>query len=110
MLLGPTLIHKHRDQEAFSNLANSMIRLKQSLARILAVGCDRHKAIKNGLTPHFHSAVFLACKRHFEDDIQRKVTTEQKWANLLLAFNDVEFSEVCSSSTSYKEALQLSIF
>ena len=32
VLLWPTLIHKHRDQEAFSYLANSMIRLKPSLA------------------------------------------------------------------------------
>ena len=54
LLLGPTLIHKHRDQEAFSYLASSMIRLKPSPARILAVGCDRAKAIKNGLT-EFHS-------------------------------------------------------
>ena len=74
VLLGPTLIHKHRDQEAFGYLASSMIRLKPSLARILAVGCDRDKAIKNGLTPHFPCAVFLACKKHFEDDIQRKLT------------------------------------
>lgn len=74
VLLGPTLIHKHRDQEAFGYLASSMIRLKPSLARMLAVGCDRDKAIKNGLTPHFPCAVFLACKKHFEDDIQRKLT------------------------------------
>ena len=74
MLLGPTLIHKHRDQEAFSCLASSMTRLKPSLARILGVGCDRDKAIKNGLTPHFPCPVFLACKKHFEDDIQRKLT------------------------------------
>ena len=31
-----------------------MIRLKPSLARILAVGCDRDKSIKNGLI-EFHS-------------------------------------------------------
>ena len=29
---------------------------------------------ENGLTPHFPCAVFLACKRHFEDDIQCKLT------------------------------------
>ena len=74
VLLGPTLIHKHRDHEAFSYLASSMIRLKPSLTRILAIGCDRDKAIKNGLTPHFPCAVYLACKKHFEDDIQRKLT------------------------------------
>lgn len=51
-----------------------MIRLKPSLVRILAVGCGRDKAIKNGLTPHLPCAVFLACKRHFEDDIQCKLT------------------------------------
>ena len=74
VLLGPTLIHKHRDQEAFSYLASSMIRLKPSFAKILAVGCDRERAIKNGPTPHFPCSVFLACKKHFEDDIQRKLT------------------------------------
>lgn len=50
-----------------------MIRLKPSLAKILAVGCDRERAIKNGPTPHFPCSVFLACKKHFEDDIQRKL-------------------------------------
>ena len=54
MLLGPTLTHKHRDQETFSYPASSMIRLKPSLERILAVRCDRDKAIKNGLI-EFHS-------------------------------------------------------
>ena len=54
VLLGLTLIHKHLDREAFSYLASSMIRLKPSLARILAVGCDRDKSIKNGLI-EFHS-------------------------------------------------------
>lgn len=74
VLLGPTLIHKHRDKEAFSYLASSMTRLKPSLGSILAIGCDRDKAVKNGLAPHFPCAVFLACKKHFEDDIQRKLT------------------------------------
>lgn len=74
VLLGPTLIHKHRDKEEFSYLASSMTRIKPSLGRILAIGCDRDKAVKNGLAPYFPCAVFLACKKHFEDDIQRKLT------------------------------------
>ena len=74
VLLGPTLIHKHRDKEAFSYLASSINRIKPSLGRILAIGCDRDRAVKNGLAPYFPCTVFLACKKHFEDDIQRKLT------------------------------------
>ena len=74
VMLGPTMIHKHKDAKAFSYLGSSMLRLKPSLKNILAVGSDRDKAIKNGLSQVFPSAVFLACKKHFEDDIKRKLT------------------------------------
>lgn len=70
VLLGPTLIHKHRDQEAFSYLTSSMTRLKPSLARILGVGCDRDKAIKNGLTPHFPWLVKSTLRMIFSGSLQ----------------------------------------
>jgi hypothetical protein len=74
VLLGPTLIHKHKDEEAFSYLRSCLLRLKPTLAQLLAVGCNRDKALKNRLSSSFPSAVFLACRKQFEDDIKRKLT------------------------------------
>jgi hypothetical protein len=72
--LGATMIHKHKDAEAFSYIGSCLTRKKTSLKNILAIGYDRDKAIKNGSSPSFPGAVFLACKKHFEDDIKRKLT------------------------------------
>jgi len=74
VMIGPTLIHKHRDEEAFAYLASSMIRVNANLASLLAIGSDRDRAMKKGLSSQFPSAVFVACKKHFEDDLQRKLS------------------------------------
>ena len=74
VMIGPTLIHKHRDEEAFAYLASSMIRVNANLASLLAIGSDRDRAIKKGLSSQFPSAVFVACKKHFEYDLQRKLS------------------------------------
>ena len=63
VMLGPTLIHKHKDQEAFGYLANCLVRLRPTLANILAIGSDRDKAIKKGFAKHLPYAVFVACKK-----------------------------------------------
>ena len=73
-MIGPTLIHKHRDEEAFECLASSMIRANPKLVSLLAIGSDRDRAIKKGLSSQFPSAVFVACKKHFEDDLQCKLS------------------------------------
>lgn len=46
VMIGPTLIHKHRDEEAFAYLASSMVRVSPRLVSLLAIGSDRDKAIK----------------------------------------------------------------
>ena len=74
VMIGPTLIHKHRDEEAFAYLASSMIRVSPRLVSLLAIGSDRDKAIKKGLGSQFPNVVFVACKKHFEDDLKRKLS------------------------------------
>ena len=73
-MIGPTLIHKHRDEEAFAYLASSMIRVNPKLVSLLAIGSDRDRATKKGLGSQFPSAVFVACKKNFEDDLKRKLS------------------------------------
>ena len=74
VMIGPTLIHKHRDEEAFAYLASSMGRVSPRLVSLLAIGSDRDKAIKKGLGSQFPNVVFVACKKHFEDDLKRKLS------------------------------------
>ena len=73
-MIRPTLIHKHRDEEAFAYLASSMVRVSPRLVSLLAIGSDRDKAIKKGLGSQFPNVVFVACKKHFEDDLKRKLS------------------------------------
>ena len=74
MMIGPTLIHKQRDEEAFAYLASSMIRVSPRLVSLLAMGSDRDRAIKKGLGSQFPNVVFVACKKHFEDDLKRELS------------------------------------
>ena len=74
MMIGPTLIHKHRDEEAFAYLARSMVRVSPRLVSLLAIGSDRDKAIKKGLGSQFPNVVFVACKKHFEDNLKRDLS------------------------------------
>lgn len=74
MVIGPTLMHKHRDEEAFAYLASSMIRVNPKLVSLLAIGSDRDRAIKKGLSSYFPNAVFVAYKKHFEDDLKHKLS------------------------------------
>ena len=73
MMIGPTLIHKHRDEEAFAYLSSSMVRVSPRLVSLLAIGSDRDKAITKGLGAQFPNVVFVACKKHVEDDLKRKL-------------------------------------
>lgn len=73
-MLGPTLIHKHKDEDAFGYQANCLVRLRPKLANILGIGSDRDKAIQNGFSKHLHRAVFIACKKNTEDEIKSKLT------------------------------------
>ena len=50
-----------------------MIRVSPRLVSLLATGSDRDKAIKKGLGSQFPNVVFVACKKHFEDDLKRKL-------------------------------------
>lgn len=73
-MLEPTLIHKHKDEEAFGYLASCLVRSRPNLSNIKAVGSNRNKAIKNGFQKHLPSAAVIICKKHFEDDMKRKMT------------------------------------
>ena len=51
-----------------------MIRVSPRRVSLLAIGSDRDKAIKKGLGSQFPSVVFVACKKHFKDDLKRKLS------------------------------------
>ena len=51
-----------------------MIRVSPRLVSLLAIGSDRDKAIKKGLGSQFPNVVLVACKKHFEDELKRKLS------------------------------------
>ena len=59
-------------KKRFAYLAK--IRVSPRLVSLLAIGSDRDKAIKKGLGSQFPNVVFVACKKHFEDDLKRKLS------------------------------------
>ena len=78
-----------------------MIRANPKLVSLVAIGSDGDRAIKKGLSSQFPSAVFLACKKHFEDDLQRQLSE--------LSVNDrarKEFmADICGSEATQQRGL-----
>ena len=49
--------------------------LNREIDNILFVGCDRQKSILNGLSRELTIARFLACTKHVQDNIKRKMSS-----------------------------------
>lgn len=49
--------------------------LNRDIENILFVGCDRQKAIMNGFSGELPIAQFLACTKHVQDNIKRKMSS-----------------------------------
>ena len=49
--------------------------LNREIDNILFVGCDRQKSIVNGMSRELPIAQFLACTKHVQDNIKRKMSS-----------------------------------
>lgn len=72
---GPMMIHTNEDAAVFHYFMSTLKGLNREIENILFVGCDRQKSLENGLSPELPIARFLACKKHVEDNIKRKMTS-----------------------------------
>ena len=72
---GPMMIHTDEGSEAFRYFFSTLKGLNRDIENILFVGCDRQKAIVNGLSSELPIAQFLACTKHVQDNIKRKMSS-----------------------------------
>ena len=72
---GPMMIHTDEGAAAFHYFLSTLKGLNRDIENILFVGCDRQKAIVNGLSGELPIAQFLACTKHVQDNIKRKMSS-----------------------------------
>lgn len=72
-LPGPALMHTGQDASQFQYFGHSLKELHQEIDGILAIGCDRDRAMINGAKRVFEIARFVFCTKHVKDDISRKL-------------------------------------
>ena len=69
------MIHTDKGSEAFRYFFSTLKGPNRDIENILFVGCDRQKAIVNGLSSELPIAQFLACTKHVKDNIKRKMSS-----------------------------------
>ena len=68
---GPMMIHTDEGALAFHYFVSTLKGLNRDIENILFIGCERQKAIVKGLS----QAKFLACAKHVQDNIKRKMSS-----------------------------------
>lgn len=74
-LRGPALFHRRQDTGQFLYFAQTLHEVNNDIADILAIGSDRFKGYSNGFASVCPVARVIVCKKHAEDDINRKLTS-----------------------------------
>lgn len=72
---GPMMIHTDEGAPAFHYFVSTLKGLNRDIENILFVGCDRQKSIVNGMSRQLPIAQFLACTKHVQDNIKRKMSS-----------------------------------
>ena len=73
-LPGPALFHVRENTGQFTYFAESLQEINSQVSDILIIGSDRFRGFSNGFKTICHLARNIVCKKHAEDDIQRKMT------------------------------------
>ena len=74
-LPGPVLFHHRQDTGQFLCFAQTLQEVNNDVADILAIGCDHFKDYSNGFASVCPVAQAIVCKKHAQDDIDRKLTS-----------------------------------
>lgn len=69
------MIHTDEGAPAFHYFVSTLKGLNRDIENILFVGCDRQKSIVNSLSRQLPIAQFLACTKHVQDNIKRKMSS-----------------------------------
>ena len=73
VLPGPTMFHATKTMNDFKYFSHTLLEVNEKFEDIAFIGGDRDKAQQGFLAP-LKRAIFLPCKKHVEDDIQRKLS------------------------------------
>ena len=73
-LPGPALLHVKENTGQFTYFTQSLQEINSRVSDILIIGSDRFKGFANGFKTLCHILRSIVCKKHTENDIQRKMT------------------------------------
>jgi len=71
--LGPMLVHQRKLKESYHYLLSTLIGLRPSLSRILAVGTDGESSLSAAILNSLPFAQHVCCAVHMTRDIQEKM-------------------------------------
>ena len=74
-LPGPALFHVKQDTGQFLYFAQTLQEVNRNVGDILAIGSDLFRGYANGFTTVSPVARVIVCKKHAEDNIDRKLTS-----------------------------------
>ena len=74
-LPGPALFHRCQDTGQFLYFAQTLQEVNNNIGDILAIRSDRFKVYSNGFASVCPVAWVIVCKKHAEDDVDRKLTS-----------------------------------
>ena len=74
-LPGPALFHVKQDTGQFLYFAQTLQERNRNVGDILAIGSDRFKGYANGFATVCPVARVIVCKKHAEDDVDRKLSS-----------------------------------
>ena len=85
--LGPMLVHQRKLKESYHYLLSTLIGLRPSLSRILAIGTDGESNLATAALNNLPFAQHVRCAIHMTRDLQEKMKTEgvpKKYQGLFL--------------------------
>ena len=71
--IGPMLVHQRKLKESYNYLISTLIGLRPSLSRILAVGTDGESNLSSAILNSLPFAMHIRCAVHMSSDIQEKM-------------------------------------
>ena len=74
-LPGPALFHQHQDTGQFRYFAQSLQEMNPDISNIRVIGSDRFNGFSTGFGAVCPIATVIVCKKHAEDDVDRKLTS-----------------------------------
>ena len=101
LMLGPLLVHYHKEFRNYNYFFSTLIGLKQENTSVKAIGTDGEKALVDAALRNFPQAAHVRCFRHLQQNIERHLREKQFPADTIREYNH----DVFGSGGTYHEGL-----